>query len=140
MATKNDKKTLYTLLLLGGVGYLAYRKYMEQKKKEAEQAKLTENGDAYDESEYTLERGKSYISEQLFMNKDPEFMSHVRHLQQKLNNMIGKMDAKEFPFYPLDVDGLLGPKTALAIAYAFGKGKVPITSKQQVINLYTNFE
>ena len=75
MATKNDKKTLYTLLLLGGVGYLAYRKFAQNKRKEYEQAKLTENGDSYDESEYTLERGKSYVSEQLFMNKDPEFMS-----------------------------------------------------------------
>jgi len=140
MATKNDKKTLYTLLLLGGVGYLAYRKFAQNKRKEYEQSKLTENGDSYDESEYTLERGKSYVSEHLFMNKDPEFMSHVRHLQQKLNSMIEKMDAKEFPFHPLKVDGLLGPRTALAIAYAFGKGKVPITNKEQVINLYTNFE
>ena len=53
--------------------------------------------------------------------------------------MISKMNAKEFPFYPLKIDGLLGPKTALAIAYAFGEGKVPITKKEQIINLYIRF-
>lgn len=142
MATKKDnKKTIYTLLLVGGVGYLIYKKMMDKKKKEAEEQKVLE-GDAWDQSEYTEEKGKSYISPELYLNKDPEFMDHVRHLQQKLNNILEKMkkDGDKFPYYPLAIDGLLGFRTALAIVRVFGKGVAPINNKESIIRLYTNYE
>jgi hypothetical protein len=143
MATKKDnKKTIYTLLLVGGVGYLIYKKMIDKKKKEAEEQKVLATEDAWDESEYTEEKGKSYISPELFENRDPIFMDHVRHLQQKLNNILGKMvkEGDKFPYYPLEVDGLLGFRTALAIVRVFGKGVTPINNQEQIIKLYTNYE
>jgi hypothetical protein len=96
--------------------------------------------DVFDESYYTEERGRSFVSQELYENKDPEFMEHVKHLQQKLNNALKVMDAKDFPYNPLKVDGLLGYRTALAIARVYGETYVPITDKKTITYLYTNFE
>jgi hypothetical protein len=141
MAAKKDNKTsLYLLALIGIAGYIVYNKF----KKDKEMKELREGDkdiDTFDESYFTEERGRSFVSKELYENKDPEFMEHVRHLQQKLNDALKKLDpSKTFPFYPLKVDGLLGWRTALAIARVYGEGYVPIKDKKTIVYLYTNFE
>lgn len=142
MTEKDKNKSLYLLLLLGGVGFMIYKKLKaksDTKKTNVDVGPLKEN-DAWDSSEYTEQRGRSYVAPFLYLNKDPEFMEYVRHLQQKLNMILKEMDAKDFPYYPLAIDGLLGYKTALAIARVYGKDKMPITSIEQVKNLYENYQ
>lgn len=140
MAAKKDNKTsLYLLALIGIAGYIVYNKI----KKDKEMKALREGErevDVFDESYFTEERGRSFVSKELYENKDPEFMEHVKHLQQKLNDALKVMNAKDFPFYPLKVDGLLGWRTALAIARVYGETYVPITDKKTITYLYTNFE
>ena len=141
MAAKKDNKTsLYLLALVGIAGYIVYNKF----KKDKEMKPFFQDGkrevDVFDESYYTEERGRSFVSKELYENKDPEFMEHVKHLQVKLNDALKKMEAKDFPYYPLKDDGLLGYRTALAIARVYGEGYVPITDKKTITYLYTNFE
>jgi len=140
MTQKDKNKSLYLLLLLGGVGYMVYKKMKANSDRNKALTEGSNDVDAWDSSEYTEQRGKTYVSPNLYMNKDPEFMEYVRHLQQKLNLILVEMDAKDFPYYPLAIDGLLGYKTALACARVFGKEKMPITSKEQVINLIENYQ
>ena len=141
MAEKDKNKSLYLLLLLGGVGFMVYKKLKanSDRKPKVDVGPLDEL-DAWDKSEYTEQRGKSYIASDLYMNKDPEFMEYVRHLQQKLNIILKEMNAIDFPFFPLAVDGLLGYKTALAIARVFGESKMPIKSLEQIKNLLNNYQ
>ena len=140
MAAKKDNKTsLYLLALVGIAGYIVYNKFKKDKESKALQDSKREV-DVFDESYYTEERGRSFVSKELYENKDPEFMEHVKHLQQKLNNALKVMDAKDFPYNPLKVDGLLGYRTALAIARVYGETYVPITDKKTITYLYTNFE
>jgi hypothetical protein len=140
MAAKKDNKTsLYLLALVGIAGYIVYNKFKKDKEMKAIQDGKREV-DVFDASYYTEERGRSFVSKELYENKDPEFMEHVKHLQLKLNDALKKMDAKDFPYYPLKDDGLLGYRTALAIARVYGEGYVPITDKKTITYLYTNFE
>lgn len=140
MAKQKNETSIYLLALVGVVGYIIFNKF----KKDKEAKGLLEAGekgiDIYDASFYTQERGTSYVSKDLFLNRDPEFMEHVIHLQQKLNISLDKMQAKDFPFYPLKTDGLLGWKTALAIVRVFGDGFVPIKDKKTIIYLTNNFQ
>lgn len=141
MTEKDKNKSLYLLLLLGGVGFMVYKKLKanSDRKPKVDVGPLDEL-DAWDSSEYTEQRGKSYVVSNLYMNRDPEFMEYVRHLQQKLNIVLKEMNATDFPYFPLAVDGLLGYKTALAIARVFGKGKMPINSLEQIKNLLNNYQ
>jgi hypothetical protein len=96
MAAKKDNKTsLYLLALVGIAGYIVYNKFKKDKEMKALQDSKREV-DVFDESYYTEERGRSFVSKELYENKDPEFMEHVKHLQQKLNNALKVMDAKDF--------------------------------------------
>lgn len=140
MAAKKDNKTsLYLLALIGIAGYIVYNKFKKDKEMKALRDADREV-DTFDESYFTEERGRSFVSKDLYENKDPEFMEHVKHLQQKLNNALKVMGAKDFPYYPLKVDGLLGWRTALAVARVYGETYVPITDKKTITYLYTNFE
>jgi len=141
MNAKEKNTTIYILALIGIAGYVFYNKW----KKEKEEKELTEDeakrrGLILDNSYFTEERGRSFVSKELYENKDPEFMAHVTHLQQKLNEAIKKMGPETFPFYPLKIDGLLGWRTALAIVRVFGEGYVPIKDKKTITYLYTNFQ
>ena len=139
-STKSNKNSIYLLALLGIAGYVIYNKIKKDK-----QMKALRDGekdiDTFDESYFTEERGRSFVAKELYENKDPEFMEHVKHLQQKLNDALKKMDPDTtFPYYPLKVDGLLGWRTALAIARVFGETYVPIKEQKTIIYLTNNFE
>lgn len=139
-STKSNKNSIYLLALLGIAGYVIYNKI----KKDKEMKALRDGEkdiDTFDESYFTEERGRSFVAKELYENKDPEFMEHVKHLQQKLNDALKKMhpDAT-FPYYPLKVDGLLGWRTALAVARVFGETYVPIKEQKTIIYLTNNFE
>jgi len=89
MNAKEKNTTIYILALIGIAGYVFYNKW----KKEKEEKELTEDeakrrGLILDNSYFTEERGRSFVSKELYENKDPEFMAHVTHLQQKLNEAI----------------------------------------------------
>lgn len=140
MAKQKNETSIYLLALVGVVGYIIFNKFKKDKEVKELLAAGEKGIDIYDASFYTQERGTSYVSKDLFLNKDPEFMEHVRHLQQKLNISLDKMQAKDFPFYPLIPDGLLGWKTALAIVRVFGDGFVPIKDKKTIIYLTNNFQ
>jgi len=139
-STKSNKNSIYLLALLGIAGYVIYNKIKKDK-----QIKALRDGekdiDTFDESYFTEERGRSFVAKELYENKDPEFMEHVRHLQQKLNDALKKMDPDTtFPYYPLKTDGLLGWRTALAVARVFGETYVPIKEQKTIIYLTNNFE
>ena len=139
-STKSNKNSIYLLALLGIAGYVIYNKIKKDK-----EMKALRNGekdiDTFDESYFTEERGRSFVAKELYENKDPEFMEHVKHLQQKLNDALKKMDPDTtFPYYPLKIDGLLGWRTALAIARVFGETYVPIKEQKTIIYLTNNFE
>jgi len=139
-STKSNKNSIYLLALLGIAGYVIYNKIKKDK-----QIKALRDGekdiDTFDESYFTEERGRSFVAKELYENKDPEFMEHVKHLQQKLNDALKKMDPDTtFPYYPLKVDGLLGWRTALAVARVFGETYVPIKEQKTIIYLTNNFE
>jgi hypothetical protein len=138
---KKKETSIYLIALVGIVGYIIYNKFKKDKEaKELQEAKTNEL-EVLDASFYTQERGTSFVAKELLLNKDPEFMEHVRHLQQKLNIALDKMGAqRDFPFYPLNPDGLLGWKTALAVARVYGQSYVPIKEKKTVIYLANNFE
>lgn len=140
MAAKKDNKTsIYLFALIGIAGYVIYNKF--KKDKELKALKEAEKQvDTFDESYFTEERGRSFVAKDLYENKDPEFMEHVRHLQQKLNEALKKMAPETFPYYPLKTDGLLGWRTALAIARVFGETYVPITDKKTIVYLFENFQ
>ena len=139
-STKSNKNSIYLLALLGIAGYVIYNKI----KKDKEMKALRDGEkdiDTFDESYFTEERGRSFVAKELYENKDPEFMEHVKHLQQKLNDALKKMDPDTtFPYYPLKVDGLLGWRTALAVARVFGETYVPIKEQKTIIYLTNNFE
>jgi hypothetical protein len=139
MAQKKET-SIYLLALVGVVGYIIFNKFKKDQEAKRLLEEKTKDIDVFDASFYTKERGTSYVSKELFENKDPEFMEHVRHLQQKLNVALDKMQAKDFPFYPLNPDGLLGWKTALAIVRVFGEGYVPIKDKKTIVYLTNNFQ
>lgn len=140
MAAKKDNKTsIYLFALIGIAGYVIYNKF--KKDKELKALKEAEKQvDTFDESYFTEERGRSFVAKDLYENKDPEFMEHVRHLQQKLNEALKKMAPETFPYYPLKIDGLLGWRTALAIVRVFGETYVPITDKKTIVYLFENFQ
>lgn len=128
---------IYLLLLVGGVGYLAYKKWKENQPKGGEE----EIPDTWDIGDFTEEKGRSYVDKSIYENKDPEFMEIVKHLQTKVNNVINNMGgATAFPLYPLAVDGLLGWRTALGIARVFGVQTMPIKSKEQLLWYLSNFK
>ena len=139
-STKSNKNSIYLLALLGIAGYVIYNKI----KKDKEMKALRDGEkdiDTFDESYFTEERGRSFVAKELYENKDPEFMEHVKHLQQKLNDALKKMHPDTtFPYYPLKIDGLLGWRTALAIARVFGETYVPIKEQKTIIYLTNNFE
>tara|TARA_R110000823_G_scaffold225141_3_gene353008 strand:+ start:848 stop:1267 length:420 start_codon:yes stop_codon:yes gene_type:complete len=137
---KKKETSIYLIALVGIVGYIIFNKMKKDKEAKALLEDKTKDIDVFDASFYTKERGTSYVSKELYENKDPEFMEYVRHLQQKLNVALDKMQAKDFPFYPLNPDGLLGYKTALGIVRVFGEGYVPIKDKKTIVYLTNNFQ
>jgi hypothetical protein len=130
MATKENKKSIYLLLGLGIIGFVAYKKWVEsQKDKELE--KETSDDITFN----AIEAAK----------QDAEFKAYVIELQTKLNNAIKKMippvgNLVKPDFYPLVVDGFIGNKTNQAIEVVFGKDVLPIKEKKTVKWLVENFK
>jgi hypothetical protein len=81
------------LALVGIAGYIVYNKFKKDKEMKAIQDGKREV-DVFDSSFYTEERGRSFVSKELYENKDPEFMEHVKHLQVKLNDALKRWKQK----------------------------------------------
>jgi hypothetical protein len=137
MAEKDNNKMIYLLLLVGGVGYLMYKKWKENQPEGTDDRVI----DTWGVDDFTEANGRKFVDPSLYEKKDPEFMEHVKHLQQKLNSVIEKMGGQaQFPYYPLNVDGLLGWRTALATARVFGTETMPIKSLDQIKWYLSNFK
>jgi hypothetical protein len=95
--------------------------------------------DAWDKSEYTEERG--VILPVTYIKQRPRIYGVRKTLATKTKYHTERNECYRFPLFPLAVDGLLGYKTALAIARVFGESYVPITLEQKNLsNNYTNNE
>ena len=88
-STKSNKNSIYLLALLGIACYVIYNKIKKDKQIKA-LIDSEKDIDTFDESYFTEERGRSFVAKELYENKDPEFMEHVKHLQQKLNDALKK--------------------------------------------------
>lgn len=129
MATKENKKTIYLLLGLGIIGFVAYKKWADSQKEKQLESEATTG--AFNPIELA--------------KQDSQFKDYVIHLQTKLNNAIKKMmppdgTLPQPPFYPLIVDGFIGNKTLQAIETVFGKDVLPLKEKKTVIWLVDNFK
>jgi hypothetical protein len=102
MAAKKDNKTsLYLLALVGIAGYIVYNKFKKDKEMKAIQDGKREV-DVFDSSFYTEERGRSFVSKELYENKDPEFMEHVKPPSVEIERCFKKDGCKRLPVLSIE--------------------------------------